>query len=159
MVKSNEGAGVADALRLDQQLCFMLYASSRAMTKAYQPMLKDLGITYPQYLVMMVLWEWGAKPVAEPSVSALGARLQLDSGTLTPLLKRLEQQGLLLRRRDESDERRLLVCATEQGLALEAEALVWVNRNAAVAGDDAESVLALRLQLQTLHQRLVSLTA
>ena len=153
-------ADVAQALRLDQQLCFMLYACSRAMTKVYQPMLKDLGVTYPQYLVMMVLWEWSSAEEPMPSVSALGERLVLDSGTLTPLLKRLEAQGLLQRERDPADDRRLLVAATPAGLALEARALVWVNMGAEVfSGDDAASMQDLRLQLQSLHKTLRSFQA
>ncbi len=80
-------------LLLDNQLCFKLYAASRAVTRAYKPMLDELGLTYPQYLVMLVLWEWHAAPPAQATVKALGERLLLDSGTLTPLLKRLEQLG------------------------------------------------------------------
>ena len=116
-----------DIIRLDEQLCFMLYAGSRAMTKAYQPMLKALGLTYPQYLVMMVLWEWAQQSPSEPTVKALGARLHLDSGTLTPLLKRLESSGLVSRRRDQEDERRVFVEATKAGLKLEGEAANWVS--------------------------------
>ena len=84
----------ADWLRLDQQLCFALYSSSLAMTKLYKPLLEPLGLTYPQYLVMLVLWEQDGI-----SVSTLGQRLSLDSGTLTPLLKRLEAAELIARRR------------------------------------------------------------
>src|SRR5439155_24290568 len=87
--------------RLDRQLCFALYSSSLAMTKLYKPLLDPLGLTYPQYLVMLVLWEGDGIAVSE-----LGQRLQLDSGTLTPLLKRLEASGLVQRRRDSADERR-----------------------------------------------------
>ena len=79
-------------LLLDNQLCFKLYAASRAVTRAYKPMLDELGLTYPQYLVMLALWEEDG-----PTVSALGERLSLDSGTLTPLLKRLEASGLVAR--------------------------------------------------------------
>ncbi|WP_444929641.1 MarR family winged helix-turn-helix transcriptional regulator [Microbulbifer sp. SSSA002] len=122
--------GDADELALNRQLCFALYAASRAMTRAYQPMLKDLGITYPQYLVLMVLWEWAsAKAPAEEahSVSALGQRLMLDSGTLTPLLKRMEQNALVQRRRSSLDERITLITATEAGLALKPRARAWVT--------------------------------
>lgn len=100
-------------LRLDQQLCFPLYAASNLMTRLYRPLLDELGLTYPQYLAMLALWE------ASPStVSALGERLLLDSGTLTPLLKRLEGAGLVCRTRDTADERRVLVSLTAEGLAL-----------------------------------------
>ena len=91
-------------LLLDNQLCFKLYAASRAVTRAYKPMLDELGLTYPQYLVMLVLWEWHAAPPAQATVKALGERLLLDSGTLTPLLKRLEASGLVARIRDVTDE-------------------------------------------------------
>ena len=91
----------ADFLQLDRQLCFALHAASRAMTQAYQPVLAPLGLTYPQYLVMLVLWEDDGVAVKD-----LGARLHLDSGTLTPLLKRLASQGLVTRTRDADDERR-----------------------------------------------------
>lgn len=104
-------------LRLDQQLCFPLYAASNLMTRLYRPLLDELGLTYPQYLAMLVLWE--ATPC---TVSALGERLLLDSGTLTPLLKRLESAGLVCRTRDVADERRVLVSLTENGLALRAHA-------------------------------------
>lgn len=92
---------VEEGLQLDNQLCFKLYAASRAVIRAYKPMLEQLGLTYPQYLAMLVLWEWQQQPPAQPTVKALGERLLLDSGTLTPLLKRLEQQGLLLRKRSQ----------------------------------------------------------
>lgn len=117
-----------DLIRLDEQLCFMLYAGSRAMTRAYQPMLKDLQLTYPQYLVLMVLWEWAHSSHSEATVKMLGERLRLDSGTLTPLLKRLEQQNLVTRTRDLEDERRVMVAATEAGLALEKRAAQWLKQ-------------------------------
>jgi DNA-binding MarR family transcriptional regulator len=101
------------ALQLEEQLCFALYSASRAVTRAYQPLLAPLGLTYPQYLAMLVLWEGSAL-----SVSELGARLSLDSGTLTPLLKRLEESELVERRRSETDERVVLVSLTRRGAAL-----------------------------------------
>lgn len=116
-----------DLVLLDRQLCFLLYASSRAMTKAYQPMLNDLGLTYPQYLVLMVLWEWHDNPPEEPTVKALGRRLMLDSGTLTPLLKRLEKQELIRRERDKVDERRVFLQLTRQGVALRPRAVKWLS--------------------------------
>ncbi|GAA2088295.1 MarR family transcriptional regulator [Aeromicrobium tamlense] len=101
-------------LALDQQLCLPLYAASRAVTRRYTDLLAEVGLTYPQYLCLLALWESDA-PLG---VGELGARLHLDSGTLTPLLKRLEAAGLVTRARDRTDERRVLVSATEQGWAL-----------------------------------------
>ena len=107
-----------ELLKLDNQLCFALYAASRALTQAYRPLLDALGLTYPQYLAMLVLWE-------HPEglgVSALGERLMLDSGTLSPLLKRLEAAGLVERRRNPEDERGVRVRATPAGQALRSQA-------------------------------------
>ena len=102
---------------LDNQLCFALYSASLAMTKLYKPLLDSLGITYPQYLVMLVLWESDG-----PSVSSLGERLNLDSGTLTPLLKRMEAAGWLLRKRSTEDERRVHVWLSPTGRGLQTQA-------------------------------------
>jgi DNA-binding MarR family transcriptional regulator len=111
-------AATADqALQLDSQLCFALYSASLAMTKLYKPLLDELGLTYPQYLVMLVLWEGDGLMVSE-----LGHRLSLDSGTLTPLLKRLEAAGLISRMRDVSDERRVHIHLTAAGRKLKARA-------------------------------------
>ncbi|WP_445177528.1 MarR family winged helix-turn-helix transcriptional regulator [Pseudomonas sp. McL0111] len=107
-----------DSLKLDSQLCFKLYAASRAVIRAYKPMLDQLGLTYPQYLAMLVLWEWQETAPEQPTVKALGERLLLDSGTLTPLLKRLEQLQLVLRRRSTRDEREVHLSLTSEGLAL-----------------------------------------
>ena len=107
-----------DALKLSKQLCFPLYACSREMIKLYKPWLAALGLTYTQYITMMVLWEHHAT-----TVKALGQELYLDSGTLTPLLKMLEEKGLVTRRRSEQDERNLIVTQTEKGEALREEAL------------------------------------
>ncbi|QJI36522.1 MULTISPECIES: MarR family winged helix-turn-helix transcriptional regulator [unclassified Pseudomonas] len=103
------------SLALDDQLCFKLYAASRAVTRAYKPMLDRLGLTYPQYLVMLVLWEWQAAALPQPTVKALGERLLLDSGTLTPLLKRLEQLALVRRQRSTLDEREVHLSLTDEG--------------------------------------------
>lgn len=100
---------------LDLQLCFPLYAASRALTRAYAPLLAEAGLTYPQYLTMLALWSADAPP----TVGDLGRRLRLDSGTLTPLLKRLEAMGLVTRTRDAADERRVVVALTEAGDALQ----------------------------------------
>ncbi|RVC77700.1 MarR family transcriptional regulator [Mesorhizobium sp. M4A.F.Ca.ET.022.05.2.1] len=106
-------AGAIAVPRLDQQLCFALYSASGLMTKLYRPLLDPLGLTYPQYLAMLVLWER-----APSTVGALGEALGLDSATLTPLLKRMEAAGLVSRRRDAADERRVLVEPTAKGEAL-----------------------------------------
>lgn len=109
----NAKAAYPQQLRLDRQLCFPLYAASNAVVRAYRPLLEPLGLTYPQYLALMVLWE--SSPLA---VGEIGTRLTLDSGTLTPLLKRLEGQGLVRRTRDPADERRVVVDLTAAGRAL-----------------------------------------
>ena len=106
-----------EQLKLENQLCFPLYAASRAITRAYKPLLDPLGLTYPQYLTLMSLWEHG-----DQSVSELGACLMLDSGTLTPLLKKLEVKGLIVRQRDTQDERRVVAKLTQRGRALEQQA-------------------------------------
>lgn len=104
------------AARLDHQLCFALYAASNAMTRLYRDRLEPLGLTYPQYLVMLVLWEQDGL-----TVKAIGERLYLDSGTLTPMLKRMEEAGLLERRRSRDDERQVEIRLTARGRALERE--------------------------------------
>jgi DNA-binding MarR family transcriptional regulator len=106
---------VTDGLVLRRQVCFALYAASRAVTDVYRPILDELGLTYPQYLVLLVLWERGADV---PTVKELSAALRLDSGTLSPLLKRLEVAGLVTRRRATRDERIVEVELTEAGRAL-----------------------------------------
>ena len=113
-------AALPDAVRLhlDQQVCFALYSTSLSMTKAYQPLLAPLKLTYPQYLVLLVLWQQDAI-----SVNTLGERLFLDSGTLTPLLKRLEKSGFVTRKRALDDERRVNVSLTPAGKALREQAL------------------------------------
>ena len=108
--------GPVHATNLDEQLCFALYAASRAMISCYRPQLDALGITYPQYLVMLVLWER-----EEATVTAIGTALQLETGTLSPLLKRLETAGFVHRRRQEVDERSVLVSLTDAGRALRAD--------------------------------------
>ena len=107
-----------ESLKLSKQLCFPLYACSREMIKLYKPWLDELGLTYTQYITMMVLWEHKAM-----TVKALGQELYLDSGTLTPLLKKLEEKGLVTRRRSDLDERNLIVTITESGEALKDQAL------------------------------------
>lgn len=110
-----------EQLKLDNQLCFLLYSSSRAMTKLYRPLLNELGLTYPQYLVMLVLWQ-SASESKVCSIGDLCEALYLDTGTLTPLLKRLEQSHWISRQRASDDERRVDVHLTEQGLSLQKSA-------------------------------------
>lgn len=110
-------APLIDPLLLDNQLCYALYAAAHRMTKSYRPMLERMGLTYPQYLVLLVLWETDGITVSE-----IGRRLRLDSGTLTPVLKRLEGAGFLLRNRRRSDEREVEIALTPKGWGLRAEA-------------------------------------
>ncbi len=141
-----------DPLHLDQQLCFALYAASRAMTRAYAPLLEPLGLTYPQYLVLLVLWEEDGVPVKH-----LADRLMLDSATLTPLLKRLEQHGLVARRRDEQDERVVRIRLTEAGRALRNKARRVPAAIACRVGCDPAEAQALA-RLQRLRKELMELT-
>lgn len=132
-----------DPLLLDRQLCFPLYAATNLLNRLYGPVLKPLGLTYPQYLVMLVLWE------EEPqTVGSLGTRLYLDSGTLTPLLKRMEAAGLVSRTRDAGDERRVLIGLTERGRALRADALHVPGTIA--GGRSSEEIDALRENVRQL---------
>ncbi|WP_286785064.1 MULTISPECIES: MarR family winged helix-turn-helix transcriptional regulator [Pseudomonas] len=141
-----EEAGLA----LDQQICFKLYAASRAVIRGYKPMLDALGLTYPQYLAMMVLWEWQASDPGQPTVKALGQRLMLDSGTLTPLLKRLEQLGLVRRQRAVRDEREVHLGLTEAGLALRGQVPPVQQRLHCMADVDAGELIELRERLDRL---------
>ncbi len=106
-----------DALKIENQLCFPLYACAKEVVKKYRPYLEEIDLTYTQYITMMVLWEYGKMNVKE-----LGERLYLDSGTLTPLLKKLENKGLVSRKRSEEDERNLIVTITQQGMQLREKA-------------------------------------
>lgn len=108
----------AKLLKLSEQACFALYAASRAVTDVYRPLLAELDLTYPQYLVLLVLWEEDSQPVKQ-----IGSALQLDYGTVSPLLKRLEARGLVTRRRQAGDERSVVVSLTAEGIALRERAL------------------------------------
>lgn len=142
-------------LRLDNQLCFKLYAASRAVIRGYKPMLDELGLTYPQYLVMLVLWEWQAEPPEQATVKALGERLMLDSGTLTPLLKRLEQMGLVQRRRAAHDEREVHLALSEAGRALQARvAPLKAQLLCQFGGEELAELDGLRQRLDRLLSRL-----
>jgi DNA-binding MarR family transcriptional regulator len=137
-----------DMLRLDNQLCFAVYSASLAMTKLYKPLLDKLKLTYPQYLVMLVLWERDGLMVSE-----LGERLSLDSGTLTPLLKRLEANGLVARIRDVADERRVHVSLTATGRKLKARAASVPACLMAASQCSVEELVALTQQIQQLRDR------
>ena len=139
------------ALLLDNQLCFALYSASLAMTKLYKPLLDELGLTYPQYLVMLVLWEGDGL-----MVSKLGQRLYLDSGTLTPLLKRLEAAGLVSRMRDAADERRVHIHLTAAGRKLKARAAKVPHCVLAASQCSIPELLQLTDQIRMLRQRLAA---
>jgi MarR family transcriptional regulator, organic hydroperoxide resistance regulator len=140
-----------DALLLDRQVCFPLYAASNMLNRLYKPVLKKLGLTYPQYLVMLVLWE-----LQPQSVGKLGDRLFLDSGTLTPLLKRMETAGLIKRIRDANDERRVLVHLTPKGIALKQQAAAVPTTLAAGLHLPLDDIESLRTQVQSLVSLLSS---
>jgi MarR family transcriptional regulator, organic hydroperoxide resistance regulator len=139
------------ALRLDNQLCFALYSTSLAMTKVYKPLLEELGLTYPQYLVMLLLWEQD-----EVTVSALGERLYLDSGTLTPLLKRMQTSGLLTRTRSVQDERRVMISLTEAGRQLKAKAAKVPGCVVSATHCPVSELMALTQQVQALRRQLAA---
>ena len=134
------------AQQLDNQLCFALYSASLAMTKLYKPLLDALELTYPQYLALLVLWESD-----DISVSQLGERLSLDSGTLTPLLKRMEAAGVLLRQRSSEDERRVHVQLTDAGRALQQKAAHIPGCVMAHSGLQLPELVALTRQVQSLR--------
>lgn len=141
-----------ELLKLDNQLCFQLYSASRLMTKLYQPLLKPLDLTYPQYLVMLVLWEM---PIGHKfTVTMLGERLKLDSGTLTPLLKRLEAKRLLQRQRSNEDERQVWVRLTALGESLKQQAKRVPEKLLCDAGVKAEEVAAMREMMKNLFEKL-----
>lgn len=137
------------ALQLDNQLCFALYSASLAMTKLYTPLLSALNLTYPQYLVLLVLWEQDGL-----TVTALGERLSLNSGTLTPLLKRIEASGLLVRERSQEDERRVLVSLTPDGKNLKLRAASIPPCVAKATNCSLSELMALTQQLKALRNRL-----
>ncbi|MFI9650560.1 MarR family winged helix-turn-helix transcriptional regulator [Streptomyces sp. NPDC052040] len=146
-----EDAAADEYLRLDRQICFSLHAASRAFNGVYRVVLKELGLTYPQYLVMLVLWERG-----ELGVKKLGEHLRLDSGTLSPLLKRLEAAGLVRRERSTADERSVRVRLTEDGSALRERALLVPRRIGAATGFDLAEINDLRDRLDRLTRALDS---
>ncbi|MFD3565163.1 MarR family winged helix-turn-helix transcriptional regulator [Streptomyces sp. NPDC058686] len=143
--ETTETTGDEEFLRLDRQICFSLNAASRAFGGVYRTLLKDLGLTYPQYLVMLVLWEDGELPVKR-----LGERLRLDSGTLSPLLKRLEAAGLVQRERSARDERSVNVRPTGAGTELRERAALVPRRIAAATGFDLAEIEDMRARLDRL---------
>ena len=140
-----------DMQRLDNQLCFALYSTSLAMTKVYKPLLEELGLTYPQYLAMLVLWERDGLMVSE-----LGQKLYLDSGTLTPLLKRLEAFGYISRIRDVEDERRVYITLTSSGRKLKTRAAKIPGCILSASQCSVPELMNLTGQVQALRQQLIA---
>ena len=138
-----------DPLKLDSMLCFAVYAAGHAFTRFYKPRLDGLGLTYPQYLVFLVLWEADGL-----TVKGLGDKLFLDSGTITPLVKRLEGRGLVRRERDENDERQVRVFLTTEGRALREKALAIPLSVGAALDGEREAIDTLRDGLHRLRERL-----
>jgi MarR family transcriptional regulator, organic hydroperoxide resistance regulator len=140
-------------LLLDNQLCFAVYSTAHAFNRVYKPLLDRLGLTYPQYLVMLVLWEHDDIPVKE-----IGERLLLDSGTLTPLLKRLEAAGLVKRTRGKDDERKVLIALTSQGQGLRDKAKTLPQAILAASACSVGELSALKNELMALRDRLLGAT-
>ncbi|GAA1001906.1 MarR family winged helix-turn-helix transcriptional regulator [Subtercola frigoramans] len=143
--------GANDPLLLDEQICFALYNASRALTARYRELLEPLGVTYPQYLVLLVLWQ-----TDRVSVGQLGERLHLDSGTLSPLVRRLEAAGLLTRTRMPEDERTVRVSLTAAGLALRAKAAHIPEQICAATGLDLADLKALQVQVVSVAEHVRS---
>ena len=144
----------SDIQPLHEQLCFTLYAASHAMTRVYKPLLEPLGLTYTQYIALLALWDQDGL-----SVKALGERLTLDSGTLTPLIKRLEAADLVMRSRDPDDERLVRVYLTPQGKALRERARSVQDGAFCATGMDMGAIADLRAQLAKLQEKLVTSAA
>ena len=136
-------------LKIDELLCFSVYSVNHAISRLYRPLLAPLGLTYPQYLVLVALWDRDHRRVSD-----LGAELQLDTNTLTPLLKRMETAGLLTRQRNPEDERSLIVTLTENGRVLEHKATELMACVLEAMGGDIEELSALRDQLHALRDKL-----
>jgi len=151
MPKATRIPSPGKAQLLDHQLCFAMYSASLSMTKLYKPLLEELGLTYPQYLVMLVLWESD-----DISVGTLAERLFLDSGTLTPLLKRMELAGLLARRRSAQDERRVDITLTSSGRKLQSRAASVPACVLEAAACPLPELMALTREVQALRDRLVA---
>jgi DNA-binding MarR family transcriptional regulator len=144
-----------ELLRLENQICFPMYVASRMITRAYQPMLDDMGITYPQYLVLMALWEQDGQTVNE-----IGQKLYLNTNTITPLLKRMEKMDIIARTRSKADERKVMVTLTDKGQALQEKAycipeqiLGKTGLSAKGIGDLREQIYALIRQMEAIEQQ------
>lgn len=147
-----------ELLKLDNQLCFRLYAASRQVTRLYRPLLDELGITYPQYLVLLALWQWDAEgDAAAVTVSRISERLLLDAGTLTPLLRRMEEAGLLKRERAAHDGREVHVVLTRAGRALKKKAARVPLTLVCTPGLPVNDIPALRAGLERLLDSLAAL--
>lgn len=138
-------------LALDQQLCFAVYSAAHALNRTYKPLLDPYGLTYPQYIALMTLWQQDGR-----TVKALGATLGLDSGTLSPLLKRLEASGYITRARDKADERQVLVTLTDKGRAMQRDAVAIRMEIGKATGCTLEALQALTGELQAMTGRLES---
>ena len=149
MAQTKPAAGPVSLLQLDNQLCFAVYGAAQAFTATYKPLLEPLGLTYPQYLAMLVLWE-----ADDLTVTAIGERLGLDSGTLTPLLKRLEAAHLVRRTRSSEDERRVLIALTGQGQALREKAKTIPPAILSASGCSIVELSSLRKSLVALREQL-----
>ena len=149
MGAESDDTNLESLLRLDQQICFALYGAAHAFTRAYKPLLDPIGLTYPQYLVMMALWEKETS-----TVKALGEMLGLDSGTLSPLLKRLEHAGLITRKRGTVDERQVLVALTPKGADLKKEGVKIMAAIGGATGCGLEELAQLRDQVNALKEGL-----
>jgi len=136
-------------LKLENQICFPLYVIAKEITGLYRPFLDELDMTYPQYLVMMVLWEQDGM-----TVSCIGEKLYLDSGTLTPLLKRLEAKGLITRKRKKEDERVVEICVTEAGKQLKSRACSVPEKIIASTKVDPEDLIRLKESVQNIIKTL-----
>ncbi len=137
--------------RLERQLCFAVYSAAHAFNRAYKPILDRVGLTYPQYLVMLVLWEKGFL-----SVKTIGEKLDLDSGTLSPLLKRLEQAGLIGRARDPKDERQVIISLTKKGTGMQCQVSAIMDAIGQATGCDMTEMANLRDRLQQLKLNLTA---
>jgi DNA-binding MarR family transcriptional regulator len=146
MAKKTTPAGL---LQLDNQICFAVYSAGHAFNRAYKPLLDKLGLTYPQYLVMLVLWERDQVPVKE-----IGEKLFLDSGTLTPLLKRLEAAGLVKRTRSVDDERKVIVTLTAQGKGLRDRAGAVPQGILGASGCTVDELVSMKEEIVALRDRL-----
>ena len=145
----NKKSAAYPPLKLENQICFAVYSTAHAFNRIYKPLLARLGLTYPQYLVMLVLWERDDVPVKH-----IGERLFLDSGTLTPLLKRLETAGLIHRTRSVEDERQVLIALTPQGLALRDKAKTVPQGVLAASACSVDELVSMKDELVALRDRL-----